>query len=158
MSRLSHVHVTHDFRAPIERVFAYLAEHENLATLFGTLPPGRDGTRLPRAEGWLAAHPNSPALLLALGRLCRAQQLWGKAEDFLHRALAQGAGADAWEELGHVYAAQDDARAQLAYANALRATRSEAPLALTGRSLREQIADRAVAEQRNEPGLPLIPR
>lgn len=34
--RLSHVHVTHDFRAPVERVFAYLAEHENLATLFGT--------------------------------------------------------------------------------------------------------------------------
>ncbi|HET6448187.1 MAG TPA: SRPBCC family protein [Conexibacter sp.] len=34
--RLSHVHVTHDFRAPVERVFAYLAEHENLAQLFGT--------------------------------------------------------------------------------------------------------------------------
>lgn len=34
--RLSHVHVTHDFSAPVERVFAYLAEHENLATLFGT--------------------------------------------------------------------------------------------------------------------------
>jgi uncharacterized protein YndB with AHSA1/START domain len=34
--RLSHVHVTHDFGAPVERVFAYLAEHENLATLFGT--------------------------------------------------------------------------------------------------------------------------
>lgn len=36
MPRLSHVHVTHDFRAPVERVFAYLAEHENLAALFGT--------------------------------------------------------------------------------------------------------------------------
>jgi len=34
--RLSHVHVTHDFQAPVERVFAYLAEHENLAQLFGT--------------------------------------------------------------------------------------------------------------------------
>lgn len=34
--RLSHVHVTHDFSAPVERVFAYLAEHENLAALFGT--------------------------------------------------------------------------------------------------------------------------
>ena len=131
---------------------------EPLAALVGTLPPARDGSRLPRAEGWLATHPNSPALLLALGRLCRAQRLWGKAEDFLHRALAQGAGAEAWEELGHVYAAQDDTRAQLAYANALRAARAEAPLALTGRSLREQIADRAVAEQRNEPRLPLIPR
>jgi len=34
--RLSHVHVTHEFSAPVERVFAYLAEHENLAQLFGT--------------------------------------------------------------------------------------------------------------------------
>jgi uncharacterized protein YndB with AHSA1/START domain len=33
--RLHHVHVTHDFRAPVERTFAYLAEHENLAPLFG---------------------------------------------------------------------------------------------------------------------------
>ena len=131
---------------------------EALASLVGTLPPGRDGSRLPRAEAWLATHPNSPALLLALARLCRAQRLWGKAEDFLHRAIAQGAGAEAWEELGHVYAAQDDTRAQLAFANALRAARGEAPLALAGRTLREQIADRAVSEQRNEHGLPLIPR
>lgn len=34
--RLSHVHVTHDFSAPVERTYAYLAEHENLADLFGT--------------------------------------------------------------------------------------------------------------------------
>ena len=33
--RLHHVHVTHDFSAPPERVYAYLAEHENLSALFG---------------------------------------------------------------------------------------------------------------------------
>lgn len=33
--RLHHVHVTHDFSAPVERVYAYLAEHENLSALFG---------------------------------------------------------------------------------------------------------------------------
>lgn len=33
--RIHHVHVTHDFAAPVERVFAYLAEHENLSALFG---------------------------------------------------------------------------------------------------------------------------
>jgi len=42
--RLSQVHVTHDFGAPVERVFAYLAEHENLAALFGTrIERVRDG-------------------------------------------------------------------------------------------------------------------
>lgn len=33
--RQQHVHVTHDFSAPVERVFAYLSEHENLGPLFG---------------------------------------------------------------------------------------------------------------------------
>ncbi len=132
---------------------------EDLARLYGQLPGGRDGgSRLGRAEGWLPAHPTSPGLLVALGQLCREQKLWGKAEDYLHRALAQGAGAEAWELLGHVWTAQEDsARAQIAYANALRLARGEAPLALGGRSLREQIADQAVAELRNEHGIPLLP-
>jgi uncharacterized protein YndB with AHSA1/START domain len=44
MPRLSHVHVTHDFRAPVARVYAYLAEHENLGALFGTrIERVRDG-------------------------------------------------------------------------------------------------------------------
>lgn len=126
--------------------------------IYGRLPAGRDPARLSRAEAWLAAHAASPALLVTLGQLCLAQRLWGKAEDFLHRALAQGAGAEAWELLGHAWTAQNDsARAMIAYANALRLPRGEAPLALSGRSLREQIADQAVAERRNEHGIPLLP-
>ena len=131
---------------------------ESLVETYGRLPAGRDPQRLARAEAWLAAHAASPGLLVTLGRLCIAQKLWGKAEDFLHRALAQGAGPEAWELLGHAWTAQNDsARATLAYANALRAARGEALLSLSGRSLREQIADQAVAELRNEHGIPLLP-
>ena len=43
------VHVTQDFPQPVEQVFGYLAEHENLATVFGAkvkrLNDGTDGTR-----------------------------------------------------------------------------------------------------------------
>jgi uncharacterized protein YndB with AHSA1/START domain len=43
------VHVTQDFPQPVEQVFSYLAEHENLATVFGAkvrrLNDGTDGTR-----------------------------------------------------------------------------------------------------------------
>ncbi len=43
------VHVTQDFPQPVEQVFAYLAEHENLAPVFGAkirrLNDGTDGTR-----------------------------------------------------------------------------------------------------------------
>ncbi len=42
--RLHHVHVTHDFSAPPERVYAYLSEHENLGALFGIrVERARDG-------------------------------------------------------------------------------------------------------------------
>jgi uncharacterized protein YndB with AHSA1/START domain len=47
--RAHHVHVEHDFAKPPSRVFAYLAEHENLADVFGAkvtrLRDGDDGQR-----------------------------------------------------------------------------------------------------------------
>jgi HemY protein len=131
---------------------------ESLARLYGHLPRGRRSSPLKAAEAWLKGQPNSPSLLLALGRLCREESLWGKAEDYLHRALAQGAGPEAWEELGHAYAAQgDDARARHAYANALRLARGEATLPMPGRGLRELIQDEAVAEERSAMGVPRLP-
>jgi uncharacterized protein YndB with AHSA1/START domain len=43
------VHVTQDFPQPVEQVFAYLAEHENLAPVFGAkirrINDGTDGSR-----------------------------------------------------------------------------------------------------------------
>jgi len=36
----------------------------------------------------LHAHPNDATLLVALGRLCARQQLWGKAQSFLEASLA----------------------------------------------------------------------
>jgi uncharacterized protein YndB with AHSA1/START domain len=47
--RAHHMIVDHDFPKPPEQVFEYLAEHENLAELFGAqvtrLQDGRDGER-----------------------------------------------------------------------------------------------------------------
>ena len=47
--RAHHVNVEHRFEKPPEKVFAYLAEHENLADLFGAkitrLRDGEDGER-----------------------------------------------------------------------------------------------------------------
>lgn len=48
--RASWVHVTYDFTSPVERVFAFLAEHENLERIFPAtkitrLSDGDDGTR-----------------------------------------------------------------------------------------------------------------
>jgi HemY protein len=136
---------------------------EALVLQFGHIPPGRIAqtqptARLLVAEGWLRAHSDSPALAVTLGHLSGELRQWGKAEDYLHRAIAQGAGASAWEELGHVYAAlNDDADAQLCYANALRATRGEAVVPVSGRSVREQIFDASVIEERDQHGVPRLP-
>jgi len=136
---------------------------EGLVLQYGRIPPGRNAqtqptARLAVAEGWLRAHSDSPALAVALGHLSGELRQWGKAEDYLHRAIAQGAGSAAWEELGHVYAAlNDDANARLCYANALRAGRGEPVAALTGRSLREQIFDASVIEERDQHGVPRLP-
>ncbi|MDP2822053.1 MAG: heme biosynthesis HemY N-terminal domain-containing protein [Sulfuritalea sp.] len=44
--------------------------------------------RIAQAEKWLQSVPRDGALLLTLGRLCRRQQLWGKARSYLEAALA----------------------------------------------------------------------
>jgi len=41
-----------------------------------------------RAEKWLPQHPDDAQLLLALGRLCLAQRLWGKAQIYLEASLS----------------------------------------------------------------------
>src|SRR5690606_35702800 len=130
---------------------------EVLAGLYGRLPIGRMDARRGRAERWLQDHPASPGLLLTLARLSRAQGQWPQSEGYLHRALAQGANAEAWEELGHGFAqAGDESRARLSYANALRASRNEPITELPGRDLRERIYDEAVHEERDEHGMPRL--
>lgn len=117
---------------------------EGLAERYGTLPIGRVDARAAQAERWLQSHPASPALLLTLARLSRAQGQWAHAENYLHRAIAQGAGSEAWEELGDGFAAmEDDALARQCYANALRATRGDAVTPLPDRELRQRIGDSA---------------
>ncbi|GAB3100559.1 heme biosynthesis HemY N-terminal domain-containing protein [Lysobacter terrae] len=134
---------------------------ESLAALYGRLPVPQDRSRLDarraNAERWLQARPMSPALLVTLARIAMAQGQWPQAEGFLHRALAQGAGSEAWEELGHGFAAiGDEGRARQSYVNALRATRGEVVQELPGRDLRQKIFDQAAVEERDEHGVPRL--
>ena len=51
-------------------------------------PAGDVLGRIAQSEKWLERMPRDGALLLTLGRLCRQQQLWGKARSYLEAALA----------------------------------------------------------------------
>jgi HemY protein len=58
--------------------------------------------RIAQAEKWLARTPRDGALLLTLGRLCRRQQLWGKAQSYLEASLAIAPGRVAHVELAQL--------------------------------------------------------
>ena len=67
----------------------------SLAALYGELPALESAertrearTRIERAERWLAARPEEPQLLAALGRLCTHAELWGQAQRYLEASLA----------------------------------------------------------------------
>ncbi|HEX9181974.1 MAG TPA: heme biosynthesis HemY N-terminal domain-containing protein [Burkholderiales bacterium] len=72
-----------------------------LAGLYGTLPSLEPAARLAearlrieRAERWLLEREQDAALLAALGRLCVAAELWGKAQSYLEASLAFGESRD----------------------------------------------------------------
>lgn len=128
-----------------------------LVAVYGLLPRGERRSPLKMAEAWLQDHPDDPELLVTLGRLCRNEQIWGKAEDYLQRALRAGAGVQAWEELGHLHSAQhNDSKAREAYAKALALAHSQTLQAPAAGSPRERIALEATPEMRSSMGVPLL--
>jgi HemY protein len=85
-----------------------------------------------RAETWAQEHADDADLLFALGRLCLAQKLWGKAQAFLESALKLADNeplrvrihrslATLHEELGHASEAGDHYRASAMAVNVAQA-------------------------------------
>jgi len=64
------------------------AWQSELAAIYGRLSGGDQTARIAKAEGWLHNHPGDSVLLLALGRMCQRQRLWGKAQSYLEASLS----------------------------------------------------------------------
>jgi HemY protein len=60
----------------------------SLVALYGEAAGGDALPQIERAERWLRVHARDPALLLALGKLCMRQGLWGKAQSYIEASLA----------------------------------------------------------------------
>ncbi len=95
--------------------------------------------RIARVEQWRERYGEEPSLLLALGRLCAAQALWGKAEEYLLHSLrldpqpeAHVMLADTYEAMGRPDAAGEhfEAAARLAVQGSLGDTTNRRPKAL----------------------------
>lgn len=61
----------------------------DLLEIYGECKGGDVLGRIAQGEEWLKLHPRDGQLLLMLGRLCRQQQLWGKAQSYLEASLSQ---------------------------------------------------------------------
>ena len=59
--------------------------------------------QIERAENWLKSRPRDRALLLTLGRLCLAQELWGKAQSYLEASLSEEPSRSAHVALAQLY-------------------------------------------------------
>ncbi len=60
----------------------------SLVALYGEAAGSDALPQIERAEKWLRLHARDPALLLALGKLCMRQELWGKAQSYIEASLA----------------------------------------------------------------------
>lgn len=60
----------------------------SLVALYGDSAGADALPQIERAEKWLRANARDPALLLALGKLCMRQGLWGKAQSYIEASLA----------------------------------------------------------------------
>jgi HemY protein len=60
----------------------------SLVALYGESAGSDALPQIERAEKWLRGHARDPALLLALGKLCMRQGLWGKAQSYIEASLA----------------------------------------------------------------------
>ncbi|MDR2189625.1 MAG: heme biosynthesis protein HemY [Azonexus sp.] len=75
----------------------------DLLILYGRLANGDPLQRIGRAEAWLKRYPHDARLLLALGRMCRRQRLWGKAQSYLEASLAVAPTQPAHLELAQLF-------------------------------------------------------
>jgi HemY protein len=96
-------------------------------------------SRLERMEGWRQRYGDEPDLLLALGRVCASEKLWGKAEDYLRLALrgqpsvaAHAALGELQEAIGRPEEAAEQFRAAARLAAGDRDALRLAPVQLAG--------------------------
>jgi HemY protein len=77
---------------------------DELVLLYGKARSKDPARQLLVAEGWLKSRPNNASLLLSLGRLALANELWGKAREYFESSLKLAKNAEVYAELGRLLA------------------------------------------------------
>jgi HemY protein len=88
---------------------------EELITLFGECHADNNIAQIEQAERWLQQHSDDAGLLLALGKLCMHQQLWGKARGYLDASLSLKTTRAAYQALSQLAERLGEREQALAY-------------------------------------------
>lgn len=73
-----------------------------LVALYGDCQSGDVIAQIRQAEKWLNQHKDDAGLLLALGKLCLHQKLWGKAQNYLDASISVSPSHAAYHALGQL--------------------------------------------------------
>ena len=73
-----------------------------LVELYGRARSSQPDRQLSTAEHWLKGRENNARLLLALGRIAKQCELWGKARSYLEASLGNHEQAETYRELGQL--------------------------------------------------------
>ena len=92
-------------------------------------PAADDRTkRLKQCEKWLKQHPDDAGLHLALGRLCAAESLWGKAREHMVKSLELEPSSLGYDAFGQLLERQGELELAMAcFRNALRMNQGQPP-------------------------------
>ncbi len=73
-----------------------------LVTMYGDCQEGDAVAQIQQAEKWLGVHRQDAGLLLALGKLCLHQKLWGKAQSYLDASISVQPSRSAYKALSQL--------------------------------------------------------
>jgi HemY protein len=101
---------------------------DELIKIYGELDLADRDAQLRQTESWLLARPEDSTLLLAAGRACIRNQLWGKARSYLESSIAIRPTPAAYHQLGQLMLKLDEKEAATdAFAKGLTLSNSGAP-------------------------------
>lgn len=87
----------------------------DLVTLYGDCHTDDVVTQINQAERWLKVHQDDAGLLLALGKFCLKQELWGKAQNYLDASISLAPSRAAYSALGQLAEKLDKKEAAFNY-------------------------------------------
>ena len=101
---------------------------DELVKIYGELELADRDAQLRQTESWLLARPEDSTLLLAAGRACIRNQLWGKARSYLESSIAIRPTPTAYHQLGLLMLKLEEKEAATeAFAKGLTLSNSGAP-------------------------------